>query len=216
MAIRVLLADDHALLRELLRRLLDAEPGIEVVGEAADGRELLRRTQELSPDVVVVDIAMPELNGVDAAARLASRHPGLRMVCLSAHTEPGYVRAMLAAGVAGYLDKSVVAEELVRAVRAVAAGQTYLCSEVAELAAASLRAGGGRRESAAGLLALGRREREVLQLLAEGRSTAEISERLSVAATTVETHRRNIMRKLDLHSAVELARFAIREGLAQP
>lgn len=216
MAIRVLLADDHALLRDLLRRLLEAEPDIRVIGEAADGRELLRQAQALRPDVAIVDIAMPELNGVDATAQLTTRHPALRVVCLSSYTAPSYVRSMLKAGAAGYLNKSVASSELVRAVRAVAAGQTYLCPEVAGVAAESVRGAGRASGPARGLPALGRREREVLQLVAEGRSTTAIAEKLSVSPATVDAHRRNIMRKLDVHTAVELTRLAIREGLVEP
>ena len=216
MNIRVLLADDHALLRELMRRLLRSEPGIEVVGEVANGRELLARVRDLRPDVVVLDIAMPELNGIDAAARLVARHPGVRILCLTAHTAANYVRAMLAAGAVGYVNKQVASSELVRAVRAVASGQTYLCPEAAAVAVGAMQPDAGSARPHGSVMALGRREREVLQLIAEGRTAVEIAERLSVSHATVETHRRNIMRKLDLHSAVELTRFAIRQGLVEP
>jgi two-component system NarL family response regulator len=217
MTIRVLLADDHRLLRELLAGLLQREAGLAVVGEAADGHELLRKVGELRPDVVVVDVAMPRMNGLEAAAQIAARHPSVRVLCLSAHSEPSYVRAMLRAGAAGYLNKSVVSDELVRAVRAVAAGHSYLGAEVSGAVVDWVRTGDRRTEAArGGMSSLGRRERQVLQLIAEGHSTADIAKALSISTATVDTHRRNVMRKLDLHTVVQLTRFAMREGLASP
>jgi DNA-binding NarL/FixJ family response regulator len=210
MTVRVLLADDHRLLRELLREQLQKEPDIEVVGEASSGRELMDRVSALSPELVVLDIGMAGLNGIDAMAELAARHPRVKVICLSGYSDRRYVLAMLKAGAAGYVVKSAAGIELLRAIRAVAAGQSYLCPEAAAAVVRGVRAAGGASGS---LATLGKRERQVLQLLAEGNRSSSIAERLSISVATVDTHRRNIMRKLDLHTVAELTKFAIREGL---
>jgi two-component system NarL family response regulator len=210
MTVRVLLADDHRLLRELLREQLQKEPDIEVVGEASSGRELMEQLAARSPDLVVLDIAMPGLNGIDAMAELAARHPAVKVICLSGYSDRRYVRAMLKAGAAGYVVKSAAGTELLRAIRAVAAGQSYLCPEAAAAVVRDVRARGG---ASGGLGSLGKREMQVLQLLAEGNRSSSIAEKLSISVATVDTHRRNIMRKLDLHTVAELTKFAIREGL---
>ena len=210
MTVRVLLADDHRLLRELLRDQLQKEPDIEVVGEASSGRELMEQLAARSPDLVVLDIAMPGLNGIDAMAELAARHPTVKVICLSGYSDRRYVRAMLKAGAAGYVVKSAAGTELLRAIRAVAAGQSYLCPEAAAAVVRDVRARGG---ASGGLGSLGKREMQVLQLLAEGNRSSSIAEKLSISVATVDTHRRNIMRKLDLHTVAELTKFAIREGL---
>lgn len=210
MTVRVLLADDHRLLRELLRDQLQKEPDIEVVGEAPSGHEVMEQVDSLSPDLVVLDIGMPGLNGIDAMADLAARHPAIKVICLSGYSDRRYVRAMLMAGAAGYVVKSAAGTELLRAIRAVAAGQSYLCPEAAAAVVRDVRAPGG---ASGGLGDLGKRERQVLQLLAEGNRSSSIAERLSISVATVDTHRRNIMRKLDLHTVAELTKFAIREGI---
>lgn len=210
MTLRVFLADDHRLLRELLRELLQKEPDIEVVGEASGGREALERVEALSPDVVVLDIGMANLNGIAVMAGLAARHPAVKVICLSGYSDRRYVRAMLKAGAAGYVVKSAAGTELLRAVRAVAAGQSYLCPEAAAALVRDVRAPGG---ASGGLGSLGKRERQVLQLLAEGNRSSSIARRLSISVATVDTHRRNIMRKLDLHTVAQLTKFAIHEGL---
>ena len=210
MTVRVLLADDHRLLRELLREQLQKEPDIEVVSEASSGRELMEQLAARSPDLVVLDIAMPGLNGIDAMAELAARHPAVKVICLSGYSDRRYVRAMLKAGAAGYVVKSAAGTELLRAIRAVAAGQSYLCPEAAAAMVRDVRARGG---ASGGLGSLGKREMQVLQLLAEGNRSSSIAEKLSISVATVDTHRRNIMRKLDLHTVAELTKFAIREGL---
>ena len=212
MKIRVLLADDHRMLREALRAILEKEPDIEVVGEAADGRSLLQLARKLAPDIVVLDIAMPELNGIEAMGHLASRYPKIRVVALSMYTDRRYVIEMLKAGAAGYVVKAAAGTELLRAIRAVASGRNYLCPEVAGTVIDDISRRDGPARS--GLAALGRREREILQLIAEGHRSSAIAERLFISAATVDTHRRNIMRKLDLHSAAQLTKFAIREGLS--
>jgi DNA-binding NarL/FixJ family response regulator len=204
------LVDDHRVLRDALRSFLDHEKGITVLGVATNGREALKLVRTLKPDVVLLDVAMPEMNGFDAAARIRALHPRTKILALSAHTDKRYVLGMLDAGVAGYVSKNTAARELAQAIRTVAAGRSYLGPELTDAVIGSMRKARG---CAGGLQTLGRREREVLQLLAEGQRSAAIAERLSISVSTVETHRRNIMRKLGMHSLSELTKFAIREGL---
>lgn len=214
MRIRVLLADDHAVLRETLRVALDDATNIEVVGEAATGREALTMVADLRPDVVIIDVGMPDLNGIDATRSIVSDHPTVRVVGLSAHSEQQYVMPMLDAGAAGYALKGGTLSELVHAVKVVAQGKKYLSPELVQ----DVIDRPNDRELPDGLTVfsvLGKREREVLQLLSEGRTSKEIGKELHISPGTVETHRRNIMRKLDLHSVAELTRYAIREGLSQ-
>jgi DNA-binding NarL/FixJ family response regulator len=181
-----------------------------VVGEAGDGAALLELVARTAPDVAVVDVGMPGMNCIEATRRLLAARPLLKVIALSAYSDKRFVLEMLAAGAKGYLIKASAGDELPRAIRAIAQGHTYLCPEVAgtlvEAAGNASRAGNGEAK-------LGRREREVLALLAEGKSSSEIAERMHIAASTVEVHRRNIMRKLDLHSVAELTKYAIREGL---
>lgn len=210
MSIRVMLVDDHRVLRDALRAFLDGEKDIAVVGEATNGRDALKLVRELKPDVVVLDVAMPDMNGFETAARIRPRYPAVRTLALSAHTDKRYVLGMLDAGAAGYVSKACAARELAQAIRVVAAGQSYLGPELADAVVGGLRE---MRSGAGALQALSRREREVLQLLAEGHRSAAIALRLSIAVGTVEAHRRNIMRKLRMHSLSELTKFAVREGL---
>jgi two-component system NarL family response regulator len=212
MTIRLLLVDDQRVFREALRSFLDNESDLTVVGEAANGRDALRLARTLKPDVVVLDVAMPEMNGFETAARIRAQVPGIRILALSAHDDKRYVLGMLEAGVAGYVSKDTAARDLVQAIRKVAAGQSYLGPEVTEAVIGGMRDIRNGSASSA-LQTLGRREREVLQLLAEGHRSAEIASRLSIALDTVMAHRRNIMRKLNLHSISELTKFAVREGL---
>jgi len=214
MTLRVIIADDHRMLRELLCGLLEREADMEVVGSAANGRELIAQVRDRSPDVVVVDIAMPELNGIEATARIVARNPKVRVIALSAYADRRYVLEMLKAGAVGYVIKASAGTELIRAIRAVAAGQSYLCPEVAGTVIGSVREAGMRHRAPAGQPSpLGSREREVLQLIAEGHRSQAIAKRLSISVATVDTHRRNIMRKLQVHTVAELTKFAIREGL---
>jgi DNA-binding NarL/FixJ family response regulator len=210
MKIRVVLADDHRLVLEALRVALERERDIVIVGEATDGNGALKVVAKEMPDVVVLDIAMPGLNGIEAAARIHARHPGVQILALSAHADKRYVLEMIHGGAAGYVSKSAAGRELVEAIRVVAGGGSYLS---AELTSAVVE---GVRDARAGTVSprpLGRREREVLQLIAEGHRSQAIAARLFISVATVEAHRRNIMRKLDLHTVAELTRFAIREGL---
>ena len=207
MTLRVLLVDDHELMRHGLRSILEREAGIEVVGEAASGREVVALASALAPDVVVMDVAMQDMNGIEATRQVRSACPGVRVVALSSHSDSRYVTAMLGAGASGYVLKANAYDDLRRAVEAARHGKTYLCADVTQsVVNASLHGETGASPLTA-------REREVLQLLAEGLSSPEIGRRLFVATSTVETHRRNIMRKLGKHSVADLTKYAIREGL---
>jgi DNA-binding NarL/FixJ family response regulator len=217
---KIVLCDDHRMMRDGLRAILEKE-GFEVTGEAATGREALALASRLRPDLVVMDISMPDLNGIDATRKLLARHPGLKVVALSMNADRRYVTAMFGAGAVGYLVKSSASEELIQAIRAVCsnlkyvspaiAGNlvddfvTYACAAQLPSNASSARSTGGKP--------LSPREREVLQLLAEGKSSKDIAAQLNVAATTVETHRRQIMDKLQLRTIAELTKYAVREGL---
>lgn len=208
MTIRVLLVDDHKILLETLGMLLEGEQDIQVAGTAASGREAIACVESMQPDVVVMDISMPDLNGIDTTRRLHASHPRVRVVALSAHAQTQYVMDMLEAGASAYIIKENAAGELVRAIRAVMKGQKYLCPEVA---AAVVDYTG--RTPARGAPQLGLREREVLQLLSEGSTSPEIAKRLFISPSTVDVHRRNIMKKLDLHSVAELTKYAVRNGI---
>ncbi|MBW2275210.1 MAG: response regulator transcription factor [Deltaproteobacteria bacterium] len=208
----VLLVDDHRMMLEGLRSVLEAESGYEVVGEALDGRTAVEMARTLEPDVVVMDIGMPDLNGVEATRQIMANDPDVRIVALSTHTDKRYVLAMLEAGASAYVLKVSAYDELRRAIGSVTEGKHYLSPDVAGVV---VEAGLGSVTSPKTTVfsTLGAREREVLQLLAEGHSSPEIAKRLHISPSTVETHRRNIMRKLDVHSVAELTKYAVREGL---
>jgi two-component system response regulator NreC len=214
MNIRILLADDHKIVRDGVRSLIDKEPDMDVVAEAGDGRTAVQLAQELSPAVVVMDIGMPDLNGMEAARQIVDAAPNVRVLALSMYADRRFVSEMLRAGASGYLPKKCAFEELAGAIRAVAAGRIYLSPAISEVVVKDYV----RRLADADAPApsrLSAREREVLQLLAEGHSTKEIAVRLGVSAKTIETHRRRIMDKLDLHSVAELTKYAVREGLSE-
>ena len=212
MSVRVLLVDDHRMMREGLRVLLAAAPDIEIVGEASDGRMALDLVRTLSPDVVVMDVGMPELNGVEATRQIRAENEGVKVIALSTHTDKSYVHHMLEAGACGYVLKIAAYDELLRAVRAASLGRTYLSPEIAGVVVErSTQAHAGGAVSA--YSTLGAREREVLQLVAEGKTSAETAKEMHISIKTVESHRRNIVQKLGLHGTAELTKYAIREGL---
>lgn len=211
--IAVLLAEDHTIVREGLRSLLSREADIEVVGEAADGRDATRLARELQPDVVVMDLSMPGLNGVDATRQIVRHCPRTRVVALSMHPGEEYVRPAIRAGVSGYLLKGSGIADLVRATRAVAAGEAFFSPAVARIL---LQDAQSRDDDAAAGdpgASLTVREREILQLVAEGRSGPEIARLLHISVKTVEGHRGRLMRKLDIHDIAGLVRYAVRTGL---
>jgi two-component system NarL family response regulator len=205
MSIRIALAEDQRLVRELLAALLAREPDFEVVGEAATGAEAIALVARLSPDVLVLDIGLPDLDGVEVARSLRKAQPAVKLLSLSVHAERRFVQQMLKAGADGYVVKTSAFDELVQAIRAVVLGKLYLSPEITREALPD--------EAAEAGAALGSRERQVLALLAEGKRSSEIGERLQITTATVEAHRRNIMRKLGLHTIAQLTKYAIRKGL---
>ncbi|MBS0374644.1 MAG: response regulator transcription factor [Proteobacteria bacterium] len=216
MTIRVVLADDHRMVREALREVLLKVPDIEVVGEAGTGAEALEVTGRLRPDVLVLDISLPDINGIEVASRLVGGGTTAKLVALSQHADKRYVTAIVRAGAHAYVTKSAAGTELVLAIRAVAAGHGYFAPEIAGALADEMRGEPPGADPAPPAPQLAPREREVLCLIAEGARTAAIAERLQVSAATIDVHRRNIMRKLGLRTVAELTRFAIREGLVNP
>ena len=211
--IRVLLADDHALVRAGIRSLLDDLEGVEVVAEAADGRQALAQIGQHHPDVVLMDIMMGELNGLDATARVAARFPGVRVVILSMNASEEYVLQALRAGAVGYLLKDSRPAELEQAIRTAASGGTYLTAAVSRHVITGFLQGGG---AAGPLERLTPRQREVLQLIAEGNTTKEIAKKLGIGVKTAETHRTQLMDALDIHDIAGLVRYAIRTRLISP
>jgi DNA-binding NarL/FixJ family response regulator len=206
----VVLADDHALVRDGLRAVLAREADIQVVGEAADGRDALRVVDTAKPDVVVLDLSMPLLNGLDVARQLVARDRGPRTILMTVHDEDRYVLQAVRAGVRGYVLKKQAAADLVRAIRDVAGGHVYLSPGVGAAVAEAIRTGGPGPDER-----LTAREREVLQLVAEGKTTKEIAAILSVSVKTADAHRTRLMQKLDIHDIASLTRCAIRLGLIQ-
>ena len=209
-SLRVLLADDHALVRAGMRALLAELPGIEVVAESGDGREALRLVRERKPDIALLDISMPELNGLEVVGRIAHDHPNTRVIMVSMHGDDESVRRALVAGAAGYLLKNSDRRELELALRAVARGDTWLSPSLTKRVVATYMRG------ASPDAVLTPRQREVLQLVAEGHSNKEIASRLNVALKTVETHRTELMDRLGIHGVASLVRYAIQVGLVRP
>jgi DNA-binding NarL/FixJ family response regulator len=211
-AIRVLVADDHALFRAGIRKLLQSFEGVDVVGEAADGHEAIRLSATQRPDVLLMDIGMPGLNGVEAVGRLTQEGPRPRVIILSMHTGEEYVLRAIRAGAAGYLLKDAKPAELEAAVRAVARGEIYLSPAVSRYVVEDVRRGSTDRSP---LDRLTPRQREVLQLIAEGNTTKAIAAKLGLSGKTVETHRAQLMERLDTHDIAALVRLAIRLGLVE-
>lgn len=207
-SIRVLLADDHTVVRRGFGLILSSQPDMEVVGDAQNGREAVELSEQLNPDVVVIDVSMPELNGIEGTRRITESCPRTRVLALSMHRDAVYVREILRAGARGYLVKDADDDALVDAVRAVARGEAYLSPAISELVLNDYR-----RHVTDPLDLLTSREREVLQMIAEGQTNKEIAGNLNLSVYTVEAHRGKIMEKLNLHSAGDIVRFAIRNGI---
>jgi two-component system response regulator NreC len=206
--IRILLADDHAVVRQGFKMILGTQPDFEIVGEAGNGREAVELAENLKPDIVVMDVAMPELNGIEATRRLSTSVPHCRVVALSMHKDNVYVREILRAGARGYLLKDSEAADVVSAVRAVAQGEGYISPAVSNAVLDDYR-----KHVTNPIDLLSSREREVLQMLAEGKTNKEIAVVLNLSVYTVDAHRGRIMEKLNVHSINELVRFAVRNGL---
>jgi two-component system response regulator NreC len=208
--IRILLVDDHAVVRQGFKLILSQQSGMEVVGEAGLGKEAVRLAFELQPDVVIMDISMPEINGVEATRRIIENYPECQILILSMHKDPVYVREALRAGARGYLLKDSIDEDFLKAVRAVATGEGFLSPAVSRTVLEDYQ-----QQAQDPLELLTTREREVLQMLAEGKVAKEIASELDVSIYTVDAHRGRIMKKLGLRSSTELVRFAMRKGLVE-
>ena len=214
MNVRIILADDHAVMREGLRALIEKEEGFTVVGEADNGMATIDQVGKTAPHVVIMDVAMPDMNGIEATRKIIAAHPHTNIVAFSGHANRGFVREMLSAGAAAYVLKSRAYEELVRAIKEVMKGRKYLSPDIARGVIDDYVELSHTLSDNPAFTVLTNREREVLQQLAEGGSTKEMADTLGVSVKTVETHRRNIMEKLDLHSVAELTKYAVREGVS--
>lgn len=212
MSIRVLLVDDHKIMREGLKSLLDQVTDIEVVAQAANGAEALHKAEECCPDVVVMDLTMPQMGGIEATGRIVAAHPGIKVLALSMIEDKSCVVECLKAGAKGYLLKDCAGEELLRAIRILAAGESYLCPSITDLVLkeyTQLAAGSPSKATSS----LSKREQEVLYLISDGKSTKEIAFTFGVSGRTVDVQRSSIMKKLNLYSIAELTKYAVREGL---
>jgi len=210
MSVNILLADDHQMMREGLVALLEREPGLKVVGQAADGRAAVRLARELNPHVVVMDVSMADLNGIDATRQILEENREVKVIALSMHAHRHFVKGMLQAGAAAYLLKHSASQELIKAIQLVMAGRVYLSPEVAGVLVEDIKAPAADTSVFAVLTP---REREVLQLFAEGKSPRQIAEALHLGLKTVEGYRRQLLDKLGFHSFAELVKYAVREGL---
>ena len=212
--LKILLADDHAIVRDGLRALVNAEPDMEVIGEAKDGRSAVQKIAELRPDVAIIDLSMPELNGIQATERIKQDWPEVKVLALTAHQERAYLDQLLRIGASGYVLKQSAANELIEAIRAVAKGETYVDRELASrITTDYLRKQSGNRESIPKVLT--DREEQVVRLVAEGYSNKEIATHLNISVKTVETHKANFMEKLEFKSRTEIVRYAIQQGWLQ-
>ncbi len=213
MSVRILLADDHKIMREGLKALLERQLDIQVMAEAENGLEAVRLTQKLKPDIVIMDIGMAELNGIEATRQIVAEVPGVKVIALSMHSDKRFVIEMLKAGAFGYLLKDSAPEELTSAIRAVAANQPYLSPKITDVVLKDYLSTLSQQTEPTAFTVLTAREREVLQLIAEGRATKQIASALRVSVKTIETHRQQMMEKLNIRSVAELTKYAIREGL---
>jgi two-component system, NarL family, response regulator NreC len=212
MSTRVLIADDHKIVREGLKALIDKQESMQVVAEADNGLEAVRLARKLQPDVVIMDLGMPQMNGIEATREVTAREPGIKVIALSMHSDKRFVLQMIKAGASGYLLKDSAFEELITAIKTVVSNQSYLSPKITDVVIKDYLQTLSKGDVSA-FSVLTAREREVLQLLAEGRSTKEIAASLNVSVKTVETHRQQIMDKLNIRSVAELTKYAIREGL---
>ncbi len=210
MSIKIILADDHKLFRDGLFSLLDKHPGFEVLAQAADGREALELVRELLPNILVIDIAMPGMNGIEATKRIKNEYPNIKIIALSMHSDRQYIEGMLKAGASGYLLKDCAFEELINAIRTVVENHIYLSPKISDIVVSDYIQSSSENVIFSSLTL---REREVLQLLAEGVCTKDIASKLCVSVKTIETHRHNIMSKLNLYSVAQLTKYAIRSGM---
>jgi DNA-binding NarL/FixJ family response regulator len=211
--IRILLADDHNIMRRGLRLLLERQPGFEVVAEAADGRQAVERAEATRPDVAVLDIAMPNMSGIEAAQRIRALLPQVAIVILSMHSDEGYVLRALKAGAKAYLLKDSAENDLIEAIRAVSEGKAFFSPEISKILVEDYVRDMRKRGAEDSYELLTSREREILQLLAEGKSNKDIATLLNLSLYTAETHRRNLQDKLNLHSVAELILYAVRKGI---
>jgi DNA-binding NarL/FixJ family response regulator len=214
--IRVLLAEDHILVRQGFRRILEDDPGISVVGEARTGLEAIDRCKEVKPDVVVMDLSMPELGGLEATAEILKADPQIKILILSMYSNEAYVRKAFELGAKGYILKNAIEVDLTRAVMALAEGQAYFSPGVSHIVLESMRAGTFQGTSQDPYEKLTLREKEVLQLIAQGKSNKEIATLLNISVNTVAVHRAHVMETLNLHRTAELVLFAVKKGLIQP
>lgn len=212
MSIKVLLADDHRIMREGLRSIIEKEPDMEVVAEASDGRQAVRLARELSPDIAVVDISMPELNGIEATSQIASDAPDVSVLALSMHSDDHFVMGMLRAGASGYLLKDCAVDELCSAIRTAISGETYLSPKAANVVIQDYRREHSDSKSSRAL-SLTTRERQVLQLVSEGKTSKEIASQCDVSVKTIQAHRQQLMDKLDIHNVAGLTKYAIQKGI---
>lgn len=212
--IKIVLADDHKILREGICSLVKGYPDMEVIGEAADGRTVLKLVKDLSPDIVIMDITMPDLNGIDATRRITAEHPNVKVIALSMHYDKQFVSEIFRAGASGYLLKDCAFDELEHAIRIVIENKTYINPQIASLVVESLvNQSSAVNTGTQSFSLLTQREKEVLQMIAEGNSTKQIASQLNVSAKTIESHRRQVMGKLNIRNVAELTKFAIREGI---
>jgi len=214
--IRVLLAEDHILVRQGFRRILEDDPGITVVGEARTGLEAIEQCKQLEPDVVVMDLSMPELGGLEATAEILKAHPHIKILILSMYSNEAYVRKAFELGAKGYILKNAIEVDLTRAVMALAEGQAYFSPGVSHIVLESMKAGTFQGTSQDPYEKLTLREKEVLQLIAQGKSNKEIATLLNISFNTVAVHRARVMETLNLHRTAELVLFAVKKGLIQP
>jgi DNA-binding NarL/FixJ family response regulator len=214
--LRIMIADDHDLMRRGLRTLLEVQPGWEICAEATKGREAIAKAEQLRPDVVIVDICMPELNGIEATRQIRKVSPRTEVLVLSVHHSEHLIREALDAGARGFVVKSDADTEMVRAVEALANHRPFFTSYATEMLLAGCARDGGSRPPGLASERLTSREREIVQLLAEGRTSKEIATTLNISAKTAETHRANIMRKLEFHSVGEIVRYAVRNQIIDP